>query len=135
MKKYPLPKTIRLKKAWEFNQVFRTGFRIQGELVHLLCLKEKPGAEENCLKVRHSRIGFAVGKKQCNSCERNRGKRILREAFRRLMPFVAPGMSIVATLKNPAVNINASAADVYLDSAKILKKHGLAAKEWQQTSF
>jgi ribonuclease P protein component len=85
--------------------------------------------------MQHSRIGFAVGKKHCNSCERNRGKRILREAMRRLMPFITPGLNIVATLKDAAVSINASAADVYLDSAKILSKRGLLAKEWQSAKW
>jgi len=134
--KYSLPKTIRLKKGWEFNQVFRTGFRIQGELVRLLCLKENspPETEANCSE-RRSRIGFAVGKKQCDSCGRNRGKRVLREAMRRLMPFVAPGLNIVATLKDAAININASAVDVYLDSAKILAKRGLLTKEWRSAKW
>ena len=128
MKKYPLPKTIRLKKGCEFNQVFRTGFRIQGKLVRLLCLKDD---SQNAAtpKRGHSRIGFAVGKKQCNSCGRSRGKRILREAMRRLMPFVAPGLDIVATLKDAAAGISASAADVYLDCAEVLAKRGLIAKE------
>jgi ribonuclease P protein component len=133
--KYSLPKTIRLKKSWEFNQVFRTGFRIQGELVRLLCLKEGSQIESNCSEIRISRIGFAVGKKQCNSCGRNRGKRILREAMRRLMPFVVPGLNIVATLKDADSSINASAVEVYLDSAKVLAKRGLLTKEWQYAKF
>ena len=130
MKKYPLPKTIHLKKGWEFNQVFRVGFRIQGELVRLLCLKENFQTEANA-EIRNSKIGFAVGKKQCSSCGRNRGKRILREAMRRLMPYVMPGLNIVATLKDAAASIKVSAADVYLDSAQTLEKRGLFTKEWQ----
>ena len=133
--KYSLPPAFRLKKGWEFNQVFRTGFRIQGELVRLLCLKADSETQPNCSEIQHSRVGFAVGKKQCNSCGRNRGKRILREAMRRLMPFVAPGLNIVATLKNAAIDINASAVDVYLDSAKILTKRGLLNKEWQHVKW
>jgi ribonuclease P protein component len=133
--KYSLPKTIRLKKSWEFNKVFRSGFRIQGDLVRLLCLKEDFHAEQKCSGIQKSRIGFAVGKKDCNSCGRNRGKRIMREAMRRLMPFVAPGLNIVATLKDANVSINASAVDVYLDSAKALAKRGLLAKEWQHTQW
>jgi hypothetical protein len=54
----------------------------------------------------------------------------MREAMRRLMPFVAPGLNIVATLKD-AKGINASAVDVYLDSAKALAKRGLLAKDWE----
>jgi ribonuclease P protein component len=133
--KYSLPPTIRLKKGWEFNQVFRTGFRIQGELVRLLCLKQASEIEPNCSEIRHSRIGFAVGKKQCNSCGRNRGKRILREAMRRLMPFVTPGLTIVATLKDANLSINASAVDIYLDSVKILTKRGLLTKEWRRAQW
>ena len=50
--------------------------------------------------------------------------------MRRLMPFVPPGFSIIATLKDVAVNANVSAIDVYLDSARILAKRGLLSKEW-----
>ena len=55
--------------------------------------------------------------------------------MRRLMPFVVPGLNIVATLKNAAFDINASAVDVYLDSVKILKKRGLLNKEWQHVKW
>jgi len=103
--------------------------------VRLLCLKADSETELNRTEIHHSRVGFAVGKKQCNSCGRNRGKRILREAMRRLMPFVVPGLNIVATLKNAAFDINASAVDVYLDSVKILKKRGLLNKEWQHVKW
>jgi len=59
----------------------------------------------------------------------------MREAMRRLMPFVAPGLTIVATLKDAAVGIKSSATDVYLDAAKILSKRGLLAKEWKHTKW
>jgi ribonuclease P protein component len=133
--KYSLTKTIRLKKSWEFNDVFRTGFRIHGSLVRLLFLKENTHNEQSSSNIRNSRVGFAVGKKQCNSCGRNRGKRIMREAMRRLMPFVTLGLSIVATLNDAAINSKASAVDVYLDSARILEKRGLLAKEWRHTKW
>ena len=103
--------------------------------MRLLCLKENSETKAIHSKELPSRIGFAVGKKQCNSCGRNRGKRILREALRRLIPFMARGFNIVATLKDAAANINVSAVDVYLDSAKILVKRGLLAKEWQQAKW
>ena len=58
----------------------------------------------------------------------------MREAMRRLMPFVVPGLDIVATLKDGAVT-NTSAVDVYLESAKILAKRGLLTKEWQHAKW
>ena len=103
--------------------------------MRLLCLKENPENKADYSSARNSRIGFAVGKKQCNSCGRNRGKRILREAMRRLMPFMVRGFNIVATLKDAAVNMNVSAVEVYLDSAKILVKRGLLTKEWQHIKW
>ena len=103
--------------------------------MRLLFLKENPDTKANNSKTQQSHVGFAVGKKQCNSCGRNRGKRILREAMRRLMPFMARGYNIVATLKDAAASMNVSAVDVYLDSANILIKRGLLTKEWQNAQW
>lgn len=116
------PQSIRLRKGRDFDEVFRTGFRVHGELVRLLCLK----AEK-------LKVGVAVGKRQANACGRSRGKRVLREVMRRLLPFVEPNMKIVVTLRDCALNAKASA--VYDDAAKALKKRGFLSANWQESQF
>jgi ribonuclease P protein component len=113
---------LTLKKGWEFDLIFRTGLRVQGELVRLLFLRETPPTEKS------PHVGYAVGKRQGKAHVRNRGKRVLREAFRRLRPWVSPGLSIVASLKDKG--LSAKANEVYYDMARVLKKNGLLTANW-----
>ena len=73
-------------------------------------------------------VGYVVGKRQGKAHVRNRGRRVLREAFRRLRPWVTPGLMLVASLKDRA--LDASAIDVYHDMARTLKKRNLLAENW-----
>ena len=75
-----------------------------------------------------SRAGYAVGKRQGKAHVRNRGKRVLREAYRRLHPWVFPGVSIVASLKDKA--LLAKANDIYYDMARVLRRNGLLTQDW-----
>ena len=111
-------------KGSEFDLIFRTGLRVQGDLVRLLFLKE----------TGHGlRVGYAVGKRQGKAHVRNRGRRILREAFRRLAPWVLPDVMLVASLKDQA--LGASAVAVWRDMAKVLRRHGLLADGWDGLSW
>ena len=74
-------------------------------------------------------VGYAVGKRQGKAHVRNRGRRVLREAFRRLLPWVTPGVSLVFSLKDRA--LNASAVDVYHDMARLMERKGLLAENWE----
>ena len=115
---------LTIKKGWEFDLIFRTGLRTQGELVRLLFLKET-GTQPPSMGVR---VGYAVGKRQGRAHVRNRGKRVLREAFRRLSPWVFPGMTVVACLKDKALRSKSS--EVYYDMAHVLRKNGLMKPDW-----
>ena len=114
---------LTIKKGWEFDLIFRTGFRAQGELVRLLFLRET--GTQQPVEVR---AGYAVGKRQGKAHVRNRGKRVLREAFRRLSPWMLPRVTIVASLKDKA--LCAKATEVYYDMARILKKNHLLKSSW-----
>ena len=107
---------LTLRKGWEFDLVFRTGLRVQGELVRLLFLRDSDST-------RGPRVGYAVGKRQGKAHVRNRGRRILREAFRRLAPWVAPDVTLVLSLKDRG--LDAKAPDVFRDLAALLSRRGL----------
>ena len=111
---------VTLRKGREFDLIFRTGLRVQGDLVRLLFLRS-PGQ-------LGLRVGYAVGKRQGKAHIRNRGRRILREAFRRLMPWVASDVTLVLSLKDRA--LGASAIAVWRDMTKVLRRQGLLLDGW-----
>jgi ribonuclease P protein component len=114
---------LTIKKGWEFDLIFRTGLRIQGELVRLLFLRGSGAPSRLC-----ARAGYAVGKRQGRAHVRNRGRRILREAFRRLRPWVVPDVDLVLSLRDRA--LGAGAVEIYRDMAKLLGRNGLFVTDW-----
>ena len=86
-----MPDFEKLRKGREFDLIFRTGVRVNGELVRILYLKDN--------SINAIRVGYAVGKRLGKAHIRNRGKRILREAFRQLADRITPDLKIVLSLK------------------------------------
>ncbi len=72
--------------------------------------------------------GVTVGKKMANAPQRTRGRRIMRESMRRLLPWIKDGVWIVASLRENA--LSAKADDVYADIASALRRRGLMKPEW-----
>ncbi len=64
----------RLRSKADFTRVFKQGTRVDGAWFVLLGLPNQLG---------FSRVGLAVGRRVGRAVERNRIKRLLREAFRR----------------------------------------------------
>lgn len=87
--------------------------------MRLLCLRRP---EET------TRFGLAVGKKMANAAGRNRGRRILKEALRRLHPWLVPGWWIVLSLSE--AGLVASSQDIYLELAELFQKKGMFNHEW-----
>lgn len=109
----------KLKRGWQFDIVFRTGRRETGELVRLFFLERASDP---------TMIGVTVGKKIANAPQRARGRRMLRESFRKLLPWMKDGVWIVGSLRKKALSL--SAKDVYMDIAPMLKRRGLLKEEW-----
>ena len=116
---------VTLRKGREFDLIFRTGLRIQGDLVRLLFLR-------NPVQLG-LRVGYAVGKRQGKAHVRNRGRRILREAFRRLVPWVVSDASLVFSLKDRA--LGASAVAVWHDMTRVLRRQGLLLDGWDGAAW
>lgn len=60
-----------LKTKEDFDRVYRTGKRINGRLITII-------ARQN---VSLNKLGISVGKKYGTAVERNRAKRLIREAY------------------------------------------------------
>lgn len=110
-----MPSLEKIKKGWEFDVIFRTGIRVNGELVRLLYLRD-----DNSDNIK---FGCAVGKKLGKAHVRNRGKRILREAIRQLSVKIIPGVKIVLGLKEKG--LEAKTPEILRELEKLLRRKKL----------
>lgn len=115
------PSSLRLKTRWEFDELFRTGRRCKGDLVRLVFLREREGA---------SRFGVTVSKHIACAVGRARGRRMMREAFRRLSRFVEPGCWVIASLKDSG--LDSSAVDVFNDMRDLMIRAGLIERREEE---
>jgi ribonuclease P protein component len=95
--RYSFPRSSRLVKASEYQQVFSKNVRIGDDCFTLLIGKaESPQA----------RIGFAIAKKQIKrAVDRNRIKRQLRESFR-LHQLELPKHDLVVMVRHKILTLN-----------------------------
>jgi len=109
-----VPDLERITKGWEFDLLFRTGIRTHGELVRLLYLRNESSSIQ---------VGFAVGKRLGKANVRNRGRRILREAFRQVYTRITPGIKIILSLKD--TGLKAKTQDIHRDLINLLRRRKL----------
>ena len=105
----------KLRKGWEFDLIFRTGVRINGDLVRLLYLKDKD--------LQTIKFAPAVGKKLGKAHVRNRGKRILRTAFYQFAERLTPGLQIVLSLKEKG--LDAKTQDISAELERLFRRKKL----------
>ena len=101
----------RLKKAKDFDRVFRAGKRAFTNRLTLIYLPAKT-----------VKAGYAVGKKHGKAVKRNRIKRLLREAFRTVLPESGGNWFFVVI---PKVSEEYTYAGYVKDLRYALKKSGL----------
>lgn len=80
--RHTLPPSVRLKSRRAFDRVFREGRRVSDrDLTIVMARRGDDGP---------ARLGIAVGRRYGCAAERNRIKRLIREAFRRLRHDLLP---------------------------------------------
>ena len=75
-----------------------------------------------------AKIGVAAGKRIGNAVKRVRGRRMAREALRRLLPWIREGVWIVASVKERA--LCGDAVSIYYETARLLERAGLLSGDW-----
>ena len=80
-----LPKSARIRKRFEYMRLSKFGRRVHAKTVSF---------DYKIDGAQAPRLGITVSKKYGNACRRNRFKRVVREAFRHLAPFLPLGMEI-----------------------------------------
>ncbi|MFH0781460.1 MAG: ribonuclease P protein component [Pseudomonadota bacterium] len=85
-----LPKSILLRKGWEYEHVYSRGKRLHGDGFTLICRPNTTGS---------SRLGISVHRKIRGAVQRNRLKRIIRESFRLWREQYPAGADIVFAVR------------------------------------
>jgi len=124
MKRQGLPKTQRLRKGPEFSRTLQEGSRLDGEFI-LAYWIVSPDSSWN-------RVGFAAGRKLGGSVQRNRMKRLLREAYRKRRGESCRGLWIVLMASRRA--LNRSASEIEEDVARILVQIEAASRRAIESS-
>lgn len=88
------PRSLRLTRKAEFERLLTTGRRMHDERLSLWVLPSGDGV---------TRLGLIVGARYGGSVQRNRAKRVLREAFRLIHAELPPGLELVCRPKVGAV--------------------------------
>ncbi len=93
--------SVPLRFNYEFSRVYRHGSFATGRYLTVHCFRRRKGLKHNMTVIPQDlmRVGFCANKKQLGAVGRNRARRLMREAFRRLEPTIKPGNDIVFTLR------------------------------------
>ena len=90
---------VRLKSATDFERVRRDGRSHAHPLVVLVARRHAAG--EAGPDAAPLRVGFVAGKSVGTAVDRNRAKRLLREALRAFAHRLAPGWDLVLIARRP----------------------------------
>ncbi|MGQ9603334.1 MAG: ribonuclease P protein component [bacterium] len=110
-----MPRTERLCKGIEFTEVILNGVSVDRRLYRAYVL---------CTPGKRRKAGFVARRSVGGACERNRARRLLKEAYRMLRPELAEGgFKVVFVARKPFKNLKTT--EVMADMAKVFEQHGL----------
>jgi ribonuclease P protein component len=117
-----LPRRFILRGKDSFDVLFENGIRIAGEQIDIRYIAHE-APEKKVL------TAFVVGKKMGNAVQRNRCKRLLREAYRLQQHILDPindpksfQIEMAIILKNSAITFNSVSAEIHLLLTKLSKR-------------
>ncbi|MGH9173407.1 MAG: ribonuclease P protein component [Vicinamibacterales bacterium] len=113
-----IARDFRLRRGDEIDRVRASGKSWSSRLLVLAVLPNDRG---------HNRYGFAVGKRVGGAVERNRAKRLMREAVRLRHPELAPGHDVLLIARN-RFSDDPSFDDVRGQLDGLLRRSGIATE-------
>ncbi len=108
--RFSFPKAIRLRKRGQYQHVARSAKRLAGRWIAIDALSKGQYP---------TRLGILVTKKFGDAVERNRFKRIVREAFRLIRHTLPEGLDIV--VKPRTDSLKATTQDIQDEFMKLLR--------------
>ncbi|MCX7622690.1 MAG: ribonuclease P protein component [Thermomicrobium sp.] len=111
-----IARRLRLRRSSDFERVRRRGRTLAGRLLVLSVAPNEFG---------HNRYGFAVGKRVGKAVRRNKVKRWLREAVRRLHPRLAQGYDVVFVARGALAESSVTYHEVAAHVEWLLRRAGL----------
>lgn len=118
-----MKRTIKLKKNYEFNFIFKKGKYCSGNFLECFYIKKNKNISKNF-------IGIAISSKTCNAVTRNTIKRRILESYRKIEENLKTGYSIVILWKRNADIKNNSFNNIFEDIVKIFERIGLFNEEY-----
>ena len=98
---------VTLKMNGDFRRLYNRGKAVTNPALVMYCMKNRAGI---------CRIGITTGKKIGNAVERNRSRRIIREAFRSVVKDIDDGYDFVFVARAKTAEMKSD------DLAKVMKK-------------
>jgi ribonuclease P protein component len=111
-----IARRLRLRRSSDFERVRRRGRTVTSRL---LVLSVAPNG------LGHNRYGFAVSRRVGKAVRRNKVKRWLREAVRRLHPSLQQGYDLVFVARGALAEETVTYHEVAADVASLLRRAGL----------
>lgn len=111
---YGFPKLNRLRKSWEYQQIWKVGCKLHTPHFILLLAENS---------IDGSRLGLTVSRKVGNAVERNRVKRQLREFFRHRKDSFSVAVDFSVVAKRGAATLSISETHAEIRQALEVKGH------------
>jgi ribonuclease P protein component len=117
-------RNFRLTQSTDFKRVRNFGKSYAHPLVVLVAI---PSTEESLREALQSRVGVTAGRSVGGAIQRNRAKRLLREAVRMMFPAIRPGWDLVLIARQPLPG--ATYQQVQAALSQLLRRADLLAPE------